>query len=106
MKTEKKFYAVVRGRVPGIYDVWEECRRQVIGFKNQDYKGFPTREEAQAYYDARKPEDNPPAPQGTDDSYLSYRYRRLFGACERADKLAARALRDSKRRATTNDKFR
>jgi viroplasmin and RNaseH domain-containing protein len=25
----KKFYAVASGRVPGIYETWEECEMQV-----------------------------------------------------------------------------
>ena len=45
----KKFYAVRRGRVPGIYTAWDECRRQVTGFKGAEYKGFETREDAEAF---------------------------------------------------------
>ena len=45
----KKFYAVRNGRVPGIYTAWDECRRQVTGFKSAEYKGFETREDAEAF---------------------------------------------------------
>ena len=45
----KKFYAVRRGRVPGIYTAWDECRRQVTGFKGAEYKGFETRADAEAF---------------------------------------------------------
>ncbi|RYR08615.1 hypothetical protein Ahy_B05g076389 [Arachis hypogaea] len=34
------YYVVRRGRKPGIYTSWEECNRQVFGFKESEYKGF------------------------------------------------------------------
>ncbi|MBQ9765055.1 MAG: ribonuclease H family protein [Lachnospiraceae bacterium] len=45
----KKFYAVRAGRQPGIYESWEECRRQITGFSGAAFKGFATREEAEAF---------------------------------------------------------
>lgn len=45
----KKFYAVRRGLRPGIYTDWDTCKQQVTGFKGAEYKGFPTRAEAEAY---------------------------------------------------------
>lgn len=45
----KKFYAVRCGRVPGIYETWEDCKKQVMGFSSASYKSFPTREEAEAF---------------------------------------------------------
>ena len=45
----KKFYAVRRGRVPGIYTSWDECRRQVTGYSGAEYKGFETRADAEAF---------------------------------------------------------
>lgn len=44
-----KFYAVKRGRIPGIYMTWKECQNQVEGFKNNRYKSFETVEEAEAW---------------------------------------------------------
>jgi ribonuclease HI len=43
-----KFYVVWTGRKPGIYDSWEECRKQVEGFEGAKFKGFPSRELAVA----------------------------------------------------------
>src|ERR1043165_2211672 len=43
-------YVVYVGRVPGVYEDWEECRRQVHRFSGNSYKGYPTREEAEARY--------------------------------------------------------
>ncbi|MCI8591812.1 MAG: reverse transcriptase-like protein [Lachnospiraceae bacterium] len=45
----KKFYAVRKGKTPGIYTSWDLCREQVRGFSGAEYKGFPTMEEAEAY---------------------------------------------------------
>ncbi len=35
-----KFYVVWQGRKPGIYKSWEECEKQVKGYKNAKYKAF------------------------------------------------------------------
>lgn len=46
----KKFYAVRVGRDgPGVYETWDECRRQVHGVAGAVYKSFPAREEAEAF---------------------------------------------------------
>lgn len=41
-----KFYAVKKGKKPGIYHTWDECRAQVIGFSGAIYKSFKTEQEA------------------------------------------------------------
>ncbi|KAK1605338.1 hypothetical protein QYE76_029011 [Lolium multiflorum] len=43
-------YVVYKGRVPGVYDDWEDCRRQVHHFSGNSYKGYPTRVEAEGRY--------------------------------------------------------
>lgn len=43
---KNKFYAVLRGRTPGIYNTWAECEKQVKGFQNAAFKSFPTVAEA------------------------------------------------------------
>ncbi|KAK1678156.1 hypothetical protein QYE76_039004 [Lolium multiflorum] len=43
------YYVVYHGRVPGVYEDWEDCRRQVHRFSNS-YKGYTTLEEAEARY--------------------------------------------------------
>ena len=45
----KKFYAVRTGRQTGIFTSWDDCRRQVTGFAGASFKGFETREEAEAF---------------------------------------------------------
>ena len=42
------WYVVYKGRVPGVYDDWKDCRRQVHRFSRNSYKGYATREEAVA----------------------------------------------------------
>ena len=36
-------YVVFIGRVPGVYDHWEDCVKQVTGFRGNYYKGYNTR---------------------------------------------------------------
>jgi len=43
---KKKYYVVWNGILPGIYDTWDECKKQVNGFDKAMYKSFSTKEEA------------------------------------------------------------
>lgn len=43
------YYAVAKGRSPGIYTNWNEAKKQVDGFKRPVYKKFDTRAEAQNF---------------------------------------------------------
>ena len=43
-------YVVYKGKVPGVYDDWEECRRQVHRFSGNSYKGYTTRAEVESRY--------------------------------------------------------
>ena len=51
-----KFYAVRKGRTPGIYRTWPEAQREVTGFKGAEFKSFKTSEEAEAYMNDSKQE--------------------------------------------------
>lgn len=42
-----KFYVVWIGKVPGIYNTWEECKEQVHGVKGAVYKSFESHKEAE-----------------------------------------------------------
>lgn len=46
---KEKYYAVVRGRHPGIYGKWESCEQQVKGYSGNLYKGFASKDEAQMF---------------------------------------------------------
>ena len=48
---KNKFYVVWSGRKPGIYTDWNSCKAQVDGVEGAKYKGFLTRELAEAAYD-------------------------------------------------------
>lgn len=39
-KQRFKYYAVKVGRIPGIYETWNECKEQVDSYKNAVFKGF------------------------------------------------------------------
>ena len=47
-KAKNKYYVVWRGRLTGIFDSWEECRKQTEGYEGAQYKGYPTLELAEA----------------------------------------------------------
>ena len=49
MAEKKHFYAVKNGRKTGIFKSWDECKKQVIGFKGAVFKGFVTEQEALDY---------------------------------------------------------
>ena len=44
-----KYYAVRKGRHPGIYTSWDACSAEVNGFSGAEYKSFRTRAEAVAF---------------------------------------------------------
>ena len=46
----KKWYVVYEGRMPGVYDEWEDCLKQVNKFKGNNYKGYKSKEEAEDRY--------------------------------------------------------
>lgn len=46
---DRKYYSVKAGRNPGIYETWEKCKDQVIGYPGAEYKKFSTLEEAEEF---------------------------------------------------------
>lgn len=54
----KKFYAVRNGKQIGIFNTWDECKKQVMGYSGAEYKSFLTLDDANAYL---KKEDAPSA---------------------------------------------
>jgi viroplasmin and RNaseH domain-containing protein len=52
--SKKKFYAVRKGYKVGIYNTWDECKKQVNGFSGAEYKSFQTLEEANEYMGVEK----------------------------------------------------
>ncbi|PWN33076.1 uncharacterized protein FA14DRAFT_185844 [Meira miltonrushii] len=48
-KSKGGFYAVRKGREPGIYNTWADCQEQVTGFAGAIFKKFPAYEEARRF---------------------------------------------------------
>ena len=44
-----KFYAVKKGRQPGVYRTWEAAKKQVDGYPNAEYKSFTKVTDATEY---------------------------------------------------------
>ena len=45
-----KFYAVAKGRKPGIYLSWADCEAQIKGYSGPKFKKFDSAEEAEEFY--------------------------------------------------------
>jgi len=50
MAKQQKYYVVWAGKVPGIYDNWNDCKSQVYQFENAKYKSFESKAEAESAY--------------------------------------------------------
>lgn len=50
MMAKNKFYTVWAGKNPGVYSGWSACKREVDGVNGAKYKGFPTKELAEAAF--------------------------------------------------------
>lgn len=48
-KKQKKYYAVRNGRKAGVFDTWDEAKKQVVGYPGAMYKSFKTKKEALDY---------------------------------------------------------
>ena len=46
---KKKIYAVRKGHKTGLFYTWDECKKAVHGYSGAEYKGFLTKEEAEAF---------------------------------------------------------
>lgn len=64
----KKYYAVKKGRTPGIYTTWPEAQKQVSGYTNAQFKSFQTKDEAQAFISNDKVDRQPITP----DALVAY----------------------------------
>jgi viroplasmin and RNaseH domain-containing protein len=59
LSIEMMWYVVYKGWVPGVYDEWVDCQKQVHQFNNNYYKGYATREEALAKWRNHRWEEEP-----------------------------------------------
>ena len=75
--TTTKYYAVKRGRNPGIYTSWTECRAQTQGYSGAVFKSFEALEAAQEYLADDPPEQ--PIKEGLPFAYIDGSYSRKRG---------------------------
>ena len=47
---KQKYYVVWQGNQPGIFNTWDECKKQVVGVAGAQYKSFDSLNEAQAAF--------------------------------------------------------
>ena len=66
----KKIYAVRKGKTTGLFNTWDECRKNVDGFSGAEYKSFSTIGEARVYLGEKTDEaDDGAAKAYVDGSY-------------------------------------
>lgn len=81
----KKWYAVTKGRNPGIYTSWDDAEEQVKNFSGAMFKAFPTEEEAKEFV-----EEEPapvPAKESTADYGLNKEQKAAFDAVVAGDSI-------------------
>ncbi|KAK4647068.1 uncharacterized protein QC761_122230 [Podospora bellae-mahoneyi] len=71
-----KFYAVRIGKKPGVYTSWAEASDQVTGFGGAIHKSFPTRKEAQDWFNAGRSSSNTTNQQASSSSSTRQPFRR------------------------------
>jgi ribonuclease HI len=52
MAKKAKFYVVWKGKRPGIYTTWDDCKAAITGFKGAQYKSFTSFELAKKAYNS------------------------------------------------------
>lgn len=66
-----KYYAVKKGKNPGIYESWDETKENVIGFEGAVYKSFSNKDDAEAFLNDLKPSSELPQ---TNSAYVDGSY--------------------------------
>lgn len=69
---KKKYYAVRAGKVPGIYDSWDECKRMIDGYSNAEYKAFAIKEDAISFLNGDSKGETPKEIAKAIDSVIAY----------------------------------
>jgi ribonuclease H-related protein len=72
--TQRKYYAVKIGKVPGIYNTWAECANQVLGFSGSNFKAFSVLQDAQEFLGMIK-KDSDSGTSGVLDIYTDGTYK-------------------------------
>ena len=45
-----KYYVVWKGKKPGIYSTWDQCKDQIDKYPNASYKSYKSKKEAEAAF--------------------------------------------------------
>ena len=69
---KRKFYVVWEGRKTGVFDNWNECKKQISEYPQAKYKSFESREQAEEAFkkDSRQYIGKAAAPPPVDRQYL------------------------------------
>lgn len=52
MAKKEKFYVVWKGKRPGVFTTWDDCKEAITGYKGAQYKSFPSFAEAKKAYNS------------------------------------------------------
>jgi len=52
MAKKGKFYVVWKGKRPGVYTSWDDCKAAITGYKGAEYKSFPNFDLAKKAYNS------------------------------------------------------
>lgn len=52
MAKKEKFYVVWKGKRPGVFTTWDDCKAAITGYKGAQYKSFPSFAEAKKAYNS------------------------------------------------------
>lgn len=50
MAVKNRYYVVWKGKKPGVYETWNDCKKQIQGVEGARYMGFPEKEQAEAAF--------------------------------------------------------
>ena len=90
----KNIYAVRKGLQTGIYTTWEECEKQIKGFKGAEFKGFSTTQQANEYLNIVSDGKNAPKNKETAETVIPADAVEIFvdGSYNQYKKIAAYGL--------------
>lgn len=98
-----KYYAVKKGRTPGVYRTWDEAKKQVDGFSGAEYKSFSQITEATTYLNWNKETQPDVVNEDTLDNAIAKIKR---GAADRqTKKIKAQVSETKKKKAATNGAY-
>lgn len=74
-----KYYAIKKGRKPGIYRSWPEAQKEVMGFSGAQYKSFTSEQEAKDFINPPKQEAVDWTASDTIEAYVDGSFDKIAG---------------------------